>query len=174
MVTSSTAFASDVESGGRTGVTVSAPLTSSSVSQASSRVSLPSLTKAQSLQANSAINAAQSNPEVSHLITQLQSLKPGESLRISSGLTPFTVVKTDNGYTLEGIYKDRSVCGWSIATVLYGLGAVGLFALAATLGPGEVAVVAGIEMTAEQLGYAAAASGSISALAAWADSKFCR
>lgn len=168
-----TAFASDLGTSGYSVADVNATTTIPAASGMLPRESLPSLTNSQYLEAKTAISEAQSNPQVSQLIAQLQSLKPGESVQISSGRAPFTVVKTSNGYALEGIYSDRSVCSWSIATVLYGLGAVGLFALAATLGPGEVAVVAGVEMTAEQLGFAAATSGSISALAAWADSKFC-
>lgn len=135
--------------------------------------SLPTLTLAQSLEATTAISKARSNPEVSELVKQLHSLDTGVSLQISANTGPLTVAKTSDGYTVEGAYADRSICGHSIATVLYGRGAVALFALAAALGPGEVAVIAGVEMAAEQLGYAAAASGSLSALAAWPDAKFC-
>ncbi|WP_216386861.1 hypothetical protein [Arcanobacterium phocae] len=149
------------------------PQTIVSAWSASAHRSLPVLTDTQRLEVQTAISEVQNNPEVTQLVTKLRSLKIGESFRLSTGVAPLTVTKTSDGYAIEGIYEYRSVCGWTIATVLYGGGSIALFALAATLGPGEVAVIAGVEMTAEQLGFAAATSGSISALAAWADSKFC-
>lgn len=131
------------------------------------------LSLTQIVEAQKAISAAQQKSEVSKIANKLRTLTPGQNIKISSGNIQLTIVKNKNGYVVEGIHRDRSVCGWSIAVILCGIGSVALFALAAALGPGEVAVIAGVEMTAEQLGYAASASGGMAGLAAWANSKFC-
>ncbi|WP_141741486.1 MULTISPECIES: hypothetical protein [Corynebacterium] len=120
--------------------------------------------------------AATTSPQGSPIVTQprtsdFSSLKDGESLRLREGIS----VTKQSGRLIVASPADeeRSICATSVATVLFGMGSVALFALAAALGPGEVAVIAGVEMTAEQLGYAAGASGSFAALEAWADSKVC-
>lgn len=102
---------------------------------------------------------------------QFASMRDGEVLHLSGGID---VTKRSGQFVVTSPAElERSVCGATIAAVLFGMGSVALFAMAALLGPGEVAVIAGVEMTAEQLGYAAGASGSFAALEAWADSKFC-
>lgn len=130
-----------------------------------------------SLSASDAQGASQKNsPEVQAQAAKIKALREGQKLTFTGAdKAQITVTKEKGQLRVETPYDgNRSVCGTTIATAITGLGAVGLFALAATLGPGEIAVVAGVEMTAEQLGFAAGSIGSFSALSAWADSKFCQ
>lgn len=113
---------------------------------------------------------------------KFSSIGEGESFSFFADGSIFSVEKKSGNIFVEttalSLYKgsmpSASFCATTVATIIFEIGSVALFAAAATMAPGSFLVLGGIAFNSTQVAYLASAAGSFAALQAYLDSHFCR